>query len=191
MAEETEPTLEPTLTYEEKIQELLNRVTNGETIYEKEEDDTIKKSIKENGVKGSIMRVFSESYGDYTLNEETEESTRIGDSNFFKVDIPSSSPHADDYWESLVPLLRSIGDATIDPAGSSRHLLGNTGEGNEDLQMELVRNEDANDKPSIYLQWNDTEDLTEDQAKSILEKAGIGVENMYKVGKGVVAEAIN
>jgi hypothetical protein len=179
-------TLEPTMTYEEKIKGILNKVTNGEEVYPKEEFTPTQLSIKEHGVKGAILRVFNESVGDYTLNEEEKP---YGE-NLFPVEPPSNYPDADTYWDKLIPQLRNIGDGSVNPNGKAKLHIGKSGEGREILNIALVRNEENGDKPSIYLSWDDADKMTEDEAKSILEKVGIGVERTVETDRGVVAEAI-
>lgn len=187
---EVEPDPEPT--YKDHVNGLLDRVSKGEEIYPTD-TNPIHQTIKDHGVKGALLRVFNEETepGNYQLNEEDDpDSQKIGDSDFFKVTLPSSYPEAQKYWERLTPQLRNIGDASIHPEGNSKHQLRNTGEAKDILTIELVRNSASADKPSVYLTWQDTDEvLTEEEAKSILSSAGIGAENAIIVDKGSVVEA--
>lgn len=181
----------PYQTYEEKIQNLLNRVNKGDVIYPKEEIHHIRQKITDHGVKGAILQVFNESVGDYTLNEEdTEESSRINDSPYFKVNIPSNYPDSDRYWEALIPRLRNIGTGTTNPSGSSTYSIGSTGEGKERVHIQLVRNDVQENRPGLYMKWDDFSVMNEDEAISILEKVGLGIESVVSVGDGVIIEAI-
>lgn len=190
-----EPVVEsdPEPTYKDHISGLLDRVSKGEEVFPRTDPNPIHQTIKDHGVKGALLRVFNEEVepGNYQLNEEEDpDSQKIGDSDFFKVTLPSSYPEAQKYWERLTPQLRNIGDATINPEGNSKHQLRNTGEAKDILTIELVRNAASADKPSIYLTWQDTDEvLTDEEAKSILSSAGIGAENAIIVDKGSVVEA--
>ena len=180
-------------TYRDHITNLLNRVSRGEEIYKKDEINPIHQTIKDHGVKGALVRVFNEDIepGNYQLNEDEDpESQKIEDSDFYKVNLPSSYPNAKTYWEKLTPLLRNIGDANINPEGNSVHTIQNSGEGKDILSIQLVRNSESSDKPSIYMKWQDTEEpLTDEEAKAILKSVGIGAENAIMLNTGTVVEA--
>lgn len=181
--------------YKEKIENILTNVATTEkkqvVVTPEVKTNPLHDKIKTDGVKKTIISLFTESVGDYTLNEEKdEESKRIPNTQFFKVSVPSNFPDADRYWESLIPRIRSLGKTSISPSGSADIVIGNTGNGKENLRVQLVRDEGAGDKPGLFLSWTDAAKMEVDEASQILKKSGLGVENETPVEKGVVIHAV-
>lgn len=162
------------LSYRDKIKDMLNKVTNNEDIYSKPQPEPeIHKKLKENGLGKTIKTIFFE---EYQLEEyESESSLRYEDTNFFRVEIPSDYYNADTYWEEVIPLLRNIGDSNIDPDGEAVISIGDTGNGKEKIKVELCRDEDHGNRSCLVLYYLDNSKMKPAEAKNILEKVGLGV----------------
>lgn len=160
--------------YKNKVKELLNNIFIKKEVpqVKSEEIDVIKQN---GGYEATIKKIFNENYEvPHFISSEPEEHTYGG--KYKTVLIPSSFKDIDDYWFSILPKLKQIGEVVSEKDG---HLTIKK----DDKSIHIILCRDVeNDKPGLIIKTNDFNipDIVELIVKTGLKVDRLSVENLVK-----------
>lgn len=175
--------------YKQKIESMLAKVVKGEVKSPEPvpepvvaapvipPEPTTYQKIKELGIQKGLEKLFSmEESVDIPHYISEEESDQIVGTNLFRVKPPSSFPDADKYWNRVSPILKRIGKVvayTGEGAGSlDMQVISEKGE-EETLRIQLVRDSDSGDRPTLTFEYVDRDDLTPEEVFKFVQRVGL------------------
>lgn len=167
--------------YRKKIGTLLTKVTKGEEIYPKPKpvvENPVYKKIKELGIQKGITEFFKieESQFDVPQYVSEEIEDQIVGTQLHRIKIPSSYPDVDNYWKSILPHLKRIGQVVPiegeEPGALSMKVVSSKGE-EEVLHIVLVRDSEHGDKPTLVFEYQNRDDITPEEVFKFIERCGL------------------
>jgi hypothetical protein len=185
-----------TIPYTQKIEELLTKVSKGETVFPKEkpvEKNPLHEKIEKDGVKKVIEHIFNESEEMPRYITETEDELDIDKSSFIYVNVPSSFKDVDEYWNKLAPHFLRLGIPKNDGSKGIVDTAVLKSDGNEEvLRIRAVRDQNNGDKPSIAFLYLNGPELQPIELSTFMYKLGLKLDRAEskKVGNTIIADII-
>jgi hypothetical protein len=163
----------------EEYREKLRKKLEEGKIPANQPQPTPKPVVKKNrDVKKILKHIFNENW-DHTLKEEQK------DQRFVAISGDKNYPQCNEYWEKIIPYLRSAGCKIEATSAKTDKFLSEKG----GIKITLVRDSDKSNKPGLEIKFGHSDYVHETDYVAVEEfftDLGMGVEDKIPVDGGIV-----